>query len=93
MAVLMLVNSVISVFYYFAVPRQMIFKPAIDETPLQTSRMVTFAVGLAAVDALAADPALAEYRFLHATRADFLRRLGRWGEAADAYERGCRSRK
>jgi len=45
------------------------------------------AVGLAAVDALAVDPALAEYRFLHATRADFLRRLGRWGEAADAYER------
>ncbi len=44
-------------------------------------------VGLAAVDALAADPALAEYRFLHATRADFLRRLGRWGEAAEAYAR------
>jgi RNA polymerase sigma-70 factor (ECF subfamily) len=44
-------------------------------------------VGLAAVDALATDPALAEYRFLHATRADFLRRLGRWGEAADAYQR------
>jgi RNA polymerase sigma-70 factor (ECF subfamily) len=45
------------------------------------------AVGLAAVDALVADPALAEYRFLHATRADLLRRLGRWGEAAEAYER------
>lgn len=45
------------------------------------------AVGLAAVDALAADPALVEYRFLHATRADFLRRLGRWGEAAGAYQR------
>ncbi|HYO43953.1 MAG TPA: RNA polymerase sigma factor [Candidatus Limnocylindrales bacterium] len=44
-------------------------------------------VGLAAVDALAGDPALAGYRFLHATRADFLRRLGRWGEAAEAYER------
>jgi RNA polymerase sigma-70 factor, ECF subfamily len=43
--------------------------------------------GLAAVDELAADPSLAEYRFLHATRADFLRRLGRWAEAADAYER------
>ncbi len=43
--------------------------------------------GLAAVDALAADPALADYRFLHSTRADFLRRLGRWAEAVDAYER------
>jgi RNA polymerase sigma-70 factor, ECF subfamily len=37
--------------------------------------------GLAAVDALSADPALAGYRFLHSTRADFLRRLGRWSEA------------
>ena len=45
------------------------------------------AAGLAAVDALAADPAMVEYRFFHATRADFLRRLGRWGEAADAYAR------
>jgi len=44
-------------------------------------------VGLAAVDALAADPSLVEYRFLHSTRADFLRRLGRWGEAAEAYAR------
>ena len=43
--------------------------------------------GLAAVDALAGDPSLAEYRFFHSTRADFLRRLGRWGEAADAYGR------
>jgi RNA polymerase sigma-70 factor (ECF subfamily) len=44
------------------------------------------ATGLAVVDALGADPAMAEYRFFHATRADFLRRLGRWGEAATAYE-------
>ena len=43
------------------------------------------AAGLAAVDALGADPAMAEYRFFHATRADFLRRLGRWGESAQAY--------
>ena len=41
--------------------------------------------GLAVVDALGADPAMAEYRFFHATRADFLRRLGRWGEASEAY--------
>ena len=45
------------------------------------------AVGLAAVDALATDPAMADYRFFHAARGDFLRRLGRWGEAADAYGR------
>jgi RNA polymerase sigma-70 factor (ECF subfamily) len=45
------------------------------------------ASGLAAVDSLAADPSLADYRFFHAARADFLRRLGRWSEAADAYER------
>src|SRR3954466_1122115 len=43
------------------------------------------AAGLAAVEALGADPAMAEYRFFHATRADFLRRLARWGEAAAAY--------
>ncbi len=48
MAVLMLVNSVISVFYYFAVPRQMIFKPATDESPMQTSWLVTAVVGLTA---------------------------------------------
>lgn len=42
---------------------------------------------LAAVDALGADASMGEYRFFHATRGDFLRRLGRWGEAADAYER------
>ena len=29
----MVVNSVISVVYYFAVPRQMIFEPARDESP------------------------------------------------------------
>ena len=44
------------------------------------------AAGLAAVDALAGDPALAGYRFYHSTRADFLRRLGRWGDAAEAYQ-------
>jgi RNA polymerase sigma-70 factor (ECF subfamily) len=43
------------------------------------------AAGLAAVDGLGADPSMVEYRFFHATRADFLRRLARWGEAAAAY--------
>jgi NADH-quinone oxidoreductase subunit N len=48
LAVLMLINSVISVFYYFAVPRQMILKPAADESRLQTSWLVTAVVGIAA---------------------------------------------
>ena len=41
--------------------------------------------GLAAVDAVAADPALVRYPYLPAARAAFLMDLGRWGEAADAY--------
>jgi RNA polymerase sigma-70 factor (ECF subfamily) len=40
---------------------------------------------LAIVDGLALD----EYRYLHATRGDLLRRLGRTGEAADAYRRAA----
>ncbi len=43
------------------------------------------ASGLAAVEELALDPRLACYHYLPATRADLLRRLGRSGEAADAY--------
>ena len=39
--------------------------------------------GLAIVDRLA----LGDYRYLHATRADVLRRLGRTDEARDAYHR------
>jgi RNA polymerase sigma-70 factor (ECF subfamily) len=42
------------------------------------------AVGLRLVDDLAAGP-LAGYRLLPATRADFLRRLGRYAEAATSY--------
>ena len=41
------------------------------------------AAGLAAVDALGLDG----YHLTHAARADFLERLGRQGEALDAYER------
>ncbi len=52
LAVLMLVNSVISIFYYFAVPRQMIFKPATDEAPMRTSWLVTAVVGLTALAVL-----------------------------------------
>lgn len=43
------------------------------------------AAGLAAIDAVAADPALARYPYLPAARAAFLMDLGRWSEAADAY--------
>jgi RNA polymerase sigma factor (sigma-70 family) len=42
--------------------------------------------GLRALDALAADPQLATYRYLAAARADFLRQLGRVPEARSAYE-------
>jgi RNA polymerase sigma factor (sigma-70 family) len=41
--------------------------------------------GLAALDALADEPQLAGYAYLAASRADFLRRLGRNVEARDAY--------
>ncbi len=41
--------------------------------------------GLAALDALAADPRLATYPYLAATRADFLRQLGRTEPAREAY--------
>jgi len=44
------------------------------------------AVGLALADALAAEGRLDDYVYLHATRADLLRRLGRRSEAAAAYE-------
>ncbi|HWT32670.1 MAG TPA: sigma-70 family RNA polymerase sigma factor [Microbacterium sp.] len=43
------------------------------------------AAGLAAVDAVAEDPALARYPYLPAARGAFLADLGRWAEAADAY--------
>jgi len=42
--------------------------------------------GLEALTPLLCDPALASYGYLSATRADFLRRLGRWAPAAGAYE-------
>jgi RNA polymerase sigma-70 factor (ECF subfamily) len=44
-------------------------------------------VGLRIVDALADDGELESYPYLHAARADLLRRLGRSAEAATAYER------
>ena len=41
--------------------------------------------GLAAIDALAAEPQLDNYAYLPSARADFLRRLGRTEEARSAY--------
>jgi RNA polymerase sigma-70 factor (ECF subfamily) len=43
--------------------------------------------GLRLIDGLAAAGELADYPYLHAARADLLRRLGRWDEAAGAYRR------
>ncbi len=45
------------------------------------------AAGLELLDAIAAEGGLEDYRYLHAARADLLRRLGRQPEAAAAYER------
>ncbi|TCO45640.1 RNA polymerase sigma-70 factor (ECF subfamily) [Kribbella antiqua] len=42
--------------------------------------------GLEALRSLADDPALATYPYLASTRAELLRRTGRWDEAAAAYE-------
>jgi RNA polymerase sigma-70 factor (ECF subfamily) len=41
--------------------------------------------GLAALEPLLAEPALATYGYLSAARADFLRQLGRWPQAVEAY--------
>ncbi len=51
------------------------------------AQVAGFEAGLAAVDALAVEPAMSDYLFFHAARADFLRRLGRWEEAIEAYSR------
>ncbi len=48
------------------------------------------AVGLALVERIAASGTLDDYPYLHATRADLLRRLGRVSEAIEAYERALR---
>lgn len=45
------------------------------------------ATGLALIDSIASAGGLADYPYLHAARADLLRRLGRWIEAAIDYRR------
>ncbi|WEG09935.1 hypothetical protein PU630_05100 [Microbacterium horticulturae] len=42
--------------------------------------------GLSQLQPLLAEPALATYHYLSAARADFLRQLHRWSEAAAAYD-------
>ncbi len=49
LAVVMLANSVISVVYYFAVPRQMIFEPARDESRMRSPALVNAVVVLTLV--------------------------------------------
>ena len=49
LAVVMLVNSVISVSYYFAVPKQMLFEPAKDESRLRSPLLVNAVVLLTLV--------------------------------------------
>jgi NADH-quinone oxidoreductase subunit N len=53
LAVIMLINSVVSIYYYFAVPRQMIFEPAEDESRLRSPALVTAVVALAMVAVVA----------------------------------------
>ena len=45
------------------------------------------AIGLAMMDGIAASGELERYPYLHAARADLLRRLRRWSEADVAYRR------
>jgi predicted RNA polymerase sigma factor len=47
------------------------------------------AAGLAIVDAIAGDPALAEYHLLPSVRGDFLAKLGRHEEARAELERAA----
>ncbi len=42
--------------------------------------------GLDAIDELSTDPTLASYSYLSSSRAEFLRRLGRYSESALAFE-------
>jgi predicted RNA polymerase sigma factor len=45
------------------------------------------AAGLAAVDAIAAEPALMNYHLLPSVRGDLLMKLGRYGEAREEFQR------
>jgi RNA polymerase sigma-70 factor (ECF subfamily) len=47
------------------------------------------AIGLAVIDGAGADGSLDDYPYYHAARADLLRRLERWAEAAAGYRRAA----
>ena len=49
LSVIMLINSVVSIYYYLAVPRQMIFQTAEDETPMPSSLLVRTVVVVAMI--------------------------------------------
>ncbi|HEX6845079.1 MAG TPA: NADH-quinone oxidoreductase subunit N [Actinomycetota bacterium] len=53
LAIVMLVNSVVSIVYYFAVPRAMIFKEPRDTEPLRPAWLVAAVVAVAVVALLA----------------------------------------
>jgi NADH-quinone oxidoreductase subunit N len=53
LAIIMLVNSVVSIYYYFAVPRQMLFQEADDGSPLRVPALVTAVVAVAMVALIA----------------------------------------
>ena len=66
LAVAMLVNSVVSIYYYFLVPRQMIFRDPADASPLRVPTLVTavvvFGHGRPHRDLRAAEPVRAARR-------------------------------
>jgi NADH:ubiquinone oxidoreductase subunit 2 (subunit N) len=49
LAVVMLVNSVVSVFYYLAVPRQMFLREAADRSRMRVPVLVTAVVAVATI--------------------------------------------
>jgi NADH:ubiquinone oxidoreductase subunit 2 (subunit N) len=49
LAVVMLLNSVVSIYYYFLVPRQMLFKDPEPDERLRVPLLVTAVVGLAMI--------------------------------------------
>jgi NADH-quinone oxidoreductase subunit N len=53
LAVAMLINSVISIYYYFSVPRQMYFRDAEDTSRLRVSPAISFVVVAAVLVLLA----------------------------------------
>ena len=52
LAVVMFVNSVVSVFYYLVVPRQMFLRDATDRSPLRVPGLVTAVVVVAMIAVL-----------------------------------------